>query len=210
MADMANNDFGHCSAAAVLAGTDLTGLWLDIDGDPEFDDEDAKAWAASFVESPPSDSLIASIEAEFGLRLPDAYVALARQRNGGLLGRNLHFFGSTDPGTNSSFVVRIGALYPIGRVADHALLGPVTSRYQFGPWRFRDIGICIASSEITHDEQVVLDYRQCGPNGEPAVVLVQECWVSAECSEQEVHFMANSFADFVRGLFADDPGLDAI
>jgi hypothetical protein len=43
-----------------------------------------------YVEQPPSEPLVLSIEEQLGYRLPSPYKELARLRNGGLLRRNAH------------------------------------------------------------------------------------------------------------------------
>ena len=61
-------------------GFDFEGFWADLPYSLE-----------NYVEPPPSEELIASIEQELGgYRLPAAYVDLALRHNGGLVNRNCH------------------------------------------------------------------------------------------------------------------------
>jgi hypothetical protein len=88
--------------AGVLAGIDLEGLWSGAAHD-------------EYVEPAPSDQLIASIEAEIGYRLPDAYIALSRVRNGGLLARGAH--PTAEPTGWASDHVAVTGIYAIGRTS---------------------------------------------------------------------------------------------
>ena len=54
-------------------GFDLLGFWEESDYAQE-----------TYTEASPTDALIAEIEAELGYRLPGAYIALMRSRNGGI------------------------------------------------------------------------------------------------------------------------------
>ena len=45
---------------------------------------------------------------------------------------------------------------------------------------------------------IALDYRECGPQGEPCVVYVDQSY------DYKIIKLANCFEDFIRGLQSDD------
>ncbi|WP_211188916.1 SMI1/KNR4 family protein [Gordonia asplenii] len=71
---------------------DFTGFW-----------DESRYAMTSYTEPAPSDELVADVEAELGFRLPDAYVELARRRNGGPLRRNCFLVEGT--GWSEGFVM---------------------------------------------------------------------------------------------------------
>ena len=98
-------------------------------------------------------------EAALGLRLPDALVAALQVTNGGLLRR------TALPGVKTSrAVVRVrdlsGIGYPEGLRLSEALCRE---------WEYPAPALVLSSEGPT---AVLLDYRRCGPQGEPAVVFV--------------------------------------
>ncbi len=169
-----------------FAGFDFAGFWDEGDYSRE-----------SYVEQPPSDELIASIEEELGgYRLPDSYVELARMHNGGMVDRCCH--PMDEPTIWAEDHIRINGLYAIGRTATWSLCGKLGSTFKHVEWGYPDIGVGIADTPSGGHEQIMLDYRDCGPRGEPRVVHV----------DQEDHYritlVAPDFATFVRGLVSED------
>ena len=70
-------------------------------------------------------------------------------------------------------------------------------------WEYPDIGIYFADCPSAGHDMLCLDYRACGPTGEPSVVHVDQEW------DYKIVFVAESFAAFVLGLedesaFEDD------
>jgi len=172
-------------AKSAFEGFDFEGLWDDSE------------YSLQYVEPAPSDELIASIEEELGgFRLPAAYVELARMRNGGALKRNRH--PMDEPTGWAEDHIAISNLYAIGRTSFYSLCGAVGSKFMEEEWGYPPIGVCIANTPTGGHEMIVLDYRECGKQGEPRVVYVDEE------DDYSITFVAPDFAAFVRGLVDED------
>jgi hypothetical protein len=65
-------------------------------------------------------------------------------------------------------------------------------------WGYPDWGIGIADTPTAGHEQIMLDYRECGPTGEPRVVYVDQE------ADYAVVAVAPDFASFLRGLISED------
>ncbi|SEL54602.1 SMI1/KNR4 family protein [Rhodococcus maanshanensis] len=167
-------------------GLDFDGFWDGGDYSRE-----------NYVEPVPTDDLIASIEKELGgYRLPDSYVELMRLHNGGMVERPCH---PMDEPTNwAENHIQISGLYAIGRTATWSLCGELGSTFMREEWGYPDIGVGIADTPSAGHEQVMLDYRACGPRGEPRVVHVDQE------ADYRITPIAPDFATFVRGLVSED------
>lgn len=171
-------------------GTDLDEFWDDIGYSLD-----------NYVEPVPTVALIASVEAELGYRLPDSYVELMRMHNGGMVVRSCHPTG--EPTTWAEDHIRITGFYALGRTARWSLCGDLGSTFMRDEWGYPDIGVGIADTPSAGHEQVMLDYRECGPRGEPRVVHVDQE------SDYRITLVAPDFATFVRGLLPEDDFEDA-
>jgi hypothetical protein len=131
-----------------------------------------------------------------GFRLPDAYVSLISSRNGGRLTKRCYptpFPTSWAPDhIGVDAIVGVGGKWGI----DSAGLG---SRYMVAEWGYPDVGVVICAMPSGGHDAVMLDYRACGPEGEPAVVYVDEDRVPRPIAE--------SFEAFLEGLI-DCPSVD--
>ncbi|MBF9219814.1 SMI1/KNR4 family protein [Hymenobacter ruricola] len=163
---------------------------------PDFDaatfwDDSAYAWKA-YTEAPPTDELIQSIEANLGYTLPAFYVALMRQRNGGVP-RNTCF--PTTTGTSwADDHVAISGICGIGRTKSVSLAGEQGSQFMLDEWGYPPIGVVVCDCPSAGHDVVMLDYRACGPQGEPAVVHVDQE------DDYRITPLAPDFETFVRGL----------
>lgn len=166
--------------------SDLTGLWIDGDFSLEYHEETS-----------PSDGLIASVEAELGgYKLPASYVELARLHNGGVLHRCVY---PMDLPTNwADDHIVITGLYALGRTAQWSLVGPLGSTHMESEWGYPPIGVGIGDTPSAGHEQIMLDYRSCGKNGEPQVVHVDQE------AGYRITFVAEDFATLIRGLVGED------
>ncbi|RTQ44907.1 SMI1/KNR4 family protein [Hymenobacter gummosus] len=164
-------------------------LPADFDAQDFWDDS---PHAAQLTEPPPTDELIQSIEAELGYRLPAFYVALMRVRNGGMPRRTC--FPTTQPTSWADDHVAITSISGIGRRQTLSLGGAQGSQFMLDEWGYPAIGVVVGDCPSAGHDVIMLDYRACGPQGEPAVVHVdQEC-------DYKITFLAPDFESFVRGL----------
>lgn len=171
------------------------GVFADFDFSDFWDEHPASR--EDHVEPAPDDALVASIEAELGgYRLPAAYVELARHRNGGLLKRCC--FPMTEPTNWADDHIMVTSLYPIGRTATYALCGRLGSSFMLSEWGYPPIGICIGDTPTAGHEQIMLDYRACGKQGEPQVVYVDQE------DDYRIVFVARDFESFIKGLVSED------
>ena len=164
---------------------------------PEPFDSYADLWAdetgaSEYGESTLSDETLHSIEAELGYSLPAAYVSQARTHNGGLLKRNAH--ATPTPTTWAADHVAVTGIFAIGRTARSSLCGSVGQRLSLREWGYPRLGVYFADTPSAGHDMTALDYRACGPDGEPSVVHV----------DQEVGYgvtqLARTFEEVIAGL----------
>lgn len=153
------------------------------------------SWADDYTEAPLTDAMLASVEQELGFRLPRAYVALMRHQNGGVP-RNTCFPTSTSTSWASDHIA-ISGIMGIGRTRLYSLLGSLGSPAMQDEWGYPTFGVCLCHCPSAGHDMVMLDYRECGPEGEPRVVHVDQEFGMA------VTVLAPDFERFVRGLVHD-------
>lgn len=142
-----------------------------------------------YVGRPATDADIADAEALLGFKLPSAYCDLVREHNGGIV-RAWQFVGQD--GT----VSWLEGLYGIDPECPHSLLSnDWGTAFWVDEWEYpSDIGLVIADTPSGGHDLLFLDYRKCGPQGEPGVVHVDN-----ELRNAETH-LADSFEEFLAGL----------
>jgi hypothetical protein len=173
-------------AKNAFEGFDFAGFW-----------DDSEYSLKSYTEPAPSDEMIASIEQELGgFRLPAAYVELARMHNGGLLKRNC--YPMHEPTGWAEDHIAITGLYAIGRTSNYSLCGKTGSKFWQEQWGYPPIGVCIADTPTGGHEMIVLDYRECGKQGEPRIVYVDQE------DDYSITSVAPDFATFIRGLVNEE------
>jgi hypothetical protein len=146
------------------------------------------------TEPPPSAELIAHVEADLGYRLPDFYVALMRTRNGGIPIAASFPISRANSLTDERIVIM--TISGIGFEKRCSLGGMMGSGFMVECRDFPAIGVVVADCPTPGDniELVMLDYRACGPQGEPAVVHVDME------DDYRITPLAPTFEAFVRGL----------
>ena len=170
--------------ATPFEGFDFTNFWNDS--------EYAKK---EYVSAEPSDELIAEIERELGYKLPASYVWLMKRHNGGIPVNTC--FPTDEPTSWAEDHVAITGIFGIGRDKAYSLGGNLGSRFMTSEWGYPPIGVAVCDCPSAGHDMIFLDYRACGPEGEPAVVHVDQ-----ELDYRITH-LADSFEEFVRGLQND-------
>ena len=165
-------------------------------------DSNADLWAPGeagdleYGEPPVSEETLHSVEAELGYRLPAAYVSQAREHNGGLLKRNAH--ASPSSTTWAADHVAVTGIFAIGRTARSSLCGSFGQHLWLDEWGYPDLGVYFADTPSAGHDMIALDYRACGPDGEPSVVHVDQ-----EAGYVVTH-LARTFEDFIAGLVDEE------
>ncbi len=162
-------------------GFDLTNFWDDN-------------WYAlkEYVSDLPSDELIASVEEELGYKLPAAYIWLMKQHNGGIPVNTC--YPCNEPTCWAEDHVAITGIFGIGREKIYSLCGELGSQFMIDEWEYPAIGVAICDCPSAGHDMIFLDYRACGPQGEPAVVHVDQE------NDYKITHLADSFEEFIRGL----------
>ncbi|GAB3488958.1 SMI1/KNR4 family protein [Amycolatopsis cihanbeyliensis] len=143
-----------------------------------------------FTGVPATAEMISEAEAELGYVLPRAYLDLIRERNGG--SPKAACFPTPFPTSWAEDHIKIDAILGLGGEFGIAGGAEAGSRYLIEEWGYPPIGVVICAMPSGGHDAVLLDYSDCGPNGEPAVAYVDEDRVPRR--------LAGSFAEFLAGL----------
>ena len=154
-----------------------TGFWKDTDYAFE-----------SYIGKPVNDEDIKNAEAELGYTLPAAYIELLKNHNGGVVKKNCFINDDDD-------CVYITGIYGIDRDKKYSLLGEMGNEFWISKVKYPPIGVIVADTISGGHDMIFLDYRECGPTGEPKVVRVdQEC-------DYSITPLADNFGDFIKNLY---------
>jgi hypothetical protein len=134
---------------------------------------------------------VRAAEATLGYKLPESYLRLLRVRNGG----NPRFCCyPTEVRTSwAEDHICITTLFGVG--FERGIDGEHESRYMIEEWGYPDVGIVIADTPSAGHDTVMLDYSECGPQGEPRVIHVD-----TESDEPVITVLAPDFETFIAGL----------
>ena len=167
------------------------------------DDLDLKSfWKASayarqvYVDEPVTPELVARVEAQLGYRLPPAYAALMKHQNGGIPRCKNH--RTAEATSWAPDHVAVSGIFAIGSTRPYSLCGEFSSKFWASEWGYPAIGVYFANCPSAGHDMLCLDYRDCGPEGEPCVVHVDQA------RDFKITLVAASFESFVRGLEADE------
>ena len=150
-----------------------------------------------YVGKTPTDEDFEKVEKDLGYRLPESYKVLMRIQNGGELRKN-NFEGSFKRNwTSGSFDIEY--ISGVDSSKRYSLCGEFGSKFWIEEWKYPNIGIAICGTSSGGHDMIFLDYSDCGPEGEPCVVHIDQE------GGYEITYLADNFKDFVDGLF---PSLD--
>ena len=151
-----------------------------------------------YVGKTPTDEDFEKVEKDLGYRLPESYKVLMRIQNGGELRKN-NFEGSFKRNwTSGSFDIEY--ISGVDSSKRYSLCGEFGSKFWIEEWKYPNIGIAICGTSSGGHDMIFLDYSDCGPEGEPCVVHIDQE------GGYEITYLADNFKDFVDGLFP--PSLD--
>ncbi len=165
-----------------FASFDLSDFW-----------EDSEYAEQHHIEPPFDEEMIQSIEQELGYKLPASYIALMNTQNGGFPARTAFPIPE-----NEDYVAIITSIPGIGRQKSYSLMGDMGSRFMIEEWGYPDLGIVIGDCPSGGHDIIMLDYRFCGPQGEPSVVHVDQE------DNYRITYLAPNFEAFIRGLENQD------
>ena len=77
-------------------------------------------------------------------------------------------------------------------------------RFWIEMWEYPEIGVYFADCPSAGHDMIALDYRDCGPEGEPQVVHVDQE------RNYRVTVLAGDFAEFIRSLRAAESFEDGV
>ena len=169
----------------MFEGFELTNFW-----------EDSEYALKDYVSELPSDELIASVEQELGYKLPVSYIWLMKQHNGGIPVNTC--FPTDEPTSWADDHVAITGIFGIGREKTYSLCGEFGSQFMIEEWEYPAIGVAICDCPSAGHDMIFLDYRECGPDGEPKVVHVDQEW------DYKITPLADSFEKFILGLVNEE------
>jgi hypothetical protein len=173
------------SAGSRLDGIDLATFW-----------EDSAYARAEYVGAPLTDGMVRAAEAALGYRLPASYVALLRSQNGGIPARTRHRTRTRTTWAHDH--VALTGIFGVDPVKSCSLTGAMGQRLWLDEWEYPAIGVYFADCPSAGHDLFCLDYRRCGPEGEPSVVHVDQEW------DYAITELAPTFEAFVRGLESDE------
>lgn len=151
-----------------------------------------------YVAEAPSEETIKSVEDTLGYKLPESYIELMKQHNGGVLANGMSCFPCNEATSWSQDHVAVTGIFGIAHDKTYSLCGSLGSRFMIDAWGYPDIGVYICSCPSAGHDMVMLDYSKCGKNGEPEVVHIDQE------DEFKKTFLAKNFESFIRGLVGED------
>jgi hypothetical protein len=154
--------------------------------------DDLFAEGGSYTGPPVNDEMISHAECALGVRLPRSYVGALRIRNGGKL--RLQCFPTKFPTSWAPDSFSVRALRGVGGTWGIDSDDGLGSDDLVEEWGYPRIGIVICVTPSGGHDAVMLDYSDCGSDGEPAVAYIDEDRVPRR--------VADTFEDFLNGLVA--------
>src|SRR5579862_289337 len=134
---------------------------------------------------PLTDEMVATAEATLGVKLPEAYLDLLRQINGGFTRFDLLSHPNL-PEEAADFTTLPGIGYDVGLDGAHG------SNYMVEEWEYPEGLVYLSGDGHT---AFCLDYRTCGPQGDPGIA-----WVDVEIDAEDVYDIAPTVGEFLQFL----------
>mmetsp|Transcript_18975 Transcript_18975/g.34252 ORF Transcript_18975/g.34252 Transcript_18975/m.34252 type:complete len:227 (+) Transcript_18975:37-717(+) len=135
-----------------------------------------------------TDDTVKTVETGLGYTLPKAWIDLVRKtkQNGGNVVKKCCATSSAT--TWAANHVQIEDIMAIGQnLIDE-------QEDWIGEWEYPKIGVYFGNCPSAGHDMIALDYRECGPTGEPSVVHVDQE------SDYKITKLAENFEEFIRKL----------
>lgn len=158
--------------------------------------DDSEYALTEYADEQPSDELIQQLEKELGYKLPASYIWLMKQHNGGIPLKLYYPCKEVTHWTNGH--ITIAGIMGIGTTNPNSISGEYGSQFMIEQWGYPNIGIAICDCFSAGHDMIFLDYRACGPTGEPDVVHINQAL------DYKITKIADSFEDFICGLVDDE------
>jgi hypothetical protein len=138
-----------------------------------------------------TEEMIQATEAKLGYRLPQSYLRLLRIKNGGSLRRSC--FPTQLSTTGEDAYLELSGIRGIG--GDWSIYN---SRDEV---HYPEVGLVIGETPSAGHDTFMLDYSECGPQGEPRVIHVEtETGDPPQVYVPIVSVLAPDFETFLQGL----------
>ena len=146
-----------------------------------------------YISEFPTEEIISKVEEEIHYRLPKVYIELMKLHNGGLVNKCCY---KTNTATSwAEDHIEIEGIYGIGFDKPNSLGGEFGSRFWIEDgWEYPDIGVAICDCPSAGHDMIFLDYRECGKEGEPSVVHIDQEF------NHKITKLANCIEEFILGL----------
>jgi hypothetical protein len=158
--------------------------------------DDCEYAQKEYIGAPATEEMFAEAEKALGYKLPESYKWLMRQHNGGMALK-----ASFPTGTPTSWAedcVGITGIMGVDPAKTWSITGELGSKFMIEEWGYPDIGVAICDCPSAGHDMIFLDYRTCGPEGEPEVVHIDQE------GDYEITWLAGDFESFVRGLVNEE------
>ncbi|MDR1341112.1 MAG: immunity 51 family protein [Prevotellaceae bacterium] len=158
--------------------------------------DDCEYAREEYIGAPASEKMFAKAEKALGYKLPESYKWLMRQHNGGMPLKT--GFLADVPACWLEDCVAITGIMGVDPAKTYSIIGDLGSKFMIKEWGYPDIGVAICDCPSAGHDMIFLDYRACGPEGEPEVVHI------GQESDYEITWLADDFESFVRGLVEEE------
>ncbi|PEY36343.1 SMI1/KNR4 family protein [Bacillus cereus] len=140
--------------------------------------------------NPVTDEMIWIAEEKLGYKLPDSYIRLIKSQNGGTPVHNC--FPTTVPTSWAEDHIYVAGFYGIG--GEHGI--DTEGIYMIEEFEYPSSCIYVGESPTAGHDAVLLDYSECGKQGEPRVIHVNV----ENYQDPIITFLADDFQTFLEGL----------
>ncbi len=170
----------------MFENVNLDEIWFEID-ENEIDEGGYLADLAEKYDCGSlDDEMIKKTEDELGFKLPESYIYLMKKHNGGLLQKNYLAIKNTDGFSDLEGIYGIGdKIYSIN--------------YQNKDRAYFEANLISICSSNSGHSNIYLDYNECGPQGEPRVIEIDNEF-NMEDLNAKPYVLAKNFEDFISRL----------